>query len=191
MEAGSKVCDGNTVRQADLFPAVVGAIEQYWMNPQVVKQLRDEMRRQVDKDRPVADPKQLAKQLSSVESKLTKAKRRLIEVDTDMLPVVQEHIRELRQQQEQLQAAVEAAQTPRERIYSEVDERIDKAMQAFSTLSTTLRKADPVHCREFFREAVQHIQVWSEWEMHGRKRSYRLDRGVIALQADKLLGSSE
>ncbi|NQT13585.1 MAG: recombinase family protein [Planctomycetes bacterium] len=186
MDAGSIACDGNTVKQADLYPAVVEGIEEHWMNPKVVKALRDELHRQVDKDRPVADPGRLARQLTTVEAKLTKAKRRLIEVDADMLLLVQEHIRELRQQQEQLQQAVEASRTPRDAMYADADERVDRAVKLFSTLSQTLREADPVHVREFFREAVQHIKVWTSWEMTGRKRSYRLERGSIALKGDNL-----
>jgi hypothetical protein len=85
---------------------------------------------------PVVDPKRLQKQLSGIEAKLAKAKRRLLEVGTDMLPTVQEHIRELRRQQEQLQATLRTAQTPPERIYDDVDTKIDKAMQRFSTYLT-------------------------------------------------------
>ncbi len=190
MGGGFAVCDGNTVKQADLFPAVVDAIEQHWMNPKVVKRLRDELHRQVDQANPVVDPQRLQKQLSGIEAKLTKAKRRLVEVDTDLLPVVQDYIRDLRQQQEQLQTTLEAARMPRQRIFDEADDRIDKAMRRFSKLRETLRKANPVHQREFFRQAVQRIDVWTQCTMHGLNRSYRLERGIIALQANNLFDSS-
>ena len=187
---GKTFCDLNSVKQPDLFGCVVDAIEGHWMNPKVVKQLRDELHRQVDHANPVVNPKRLQKQLATVEAKLTKAKQRLVEVDTDLLPIVQEHIRDLRQQQEQLQATLRNAQKPRERIFSEADDRIDKAMQRFSTLGRTLRKVDPTHQREFFREAVQRIDVWAYQHHNGHRDVYRLDRGSILLRDDNLLGSS-
>ena len=184
-----RMCEhSNTVKQNDVFSHVVDAIESHWMNPKTVKRLRDELHRQIDHDNPVVNPKRLQKQLGSLETKLTKAKRRLVEVDTDMLPVVQEHLRELRQQQEQLQAAVEAARMPREHIYANVDERIDRAMNAFSGLRETLEKADTVHCREFLQEAVQKVEVWAE--RNGKRNHFRVERGRISLRSDNLFASS-
>lgn len=45
------------------------------------------------------------KQLATVEGKLTKAKRRLVEVDPDMLAVVQEQMRDLDRRWGELQTA--------------------------------------------------------------------------------------
>jgi len=184
---GRTFCDLNSVKQVDLFGCVVDAIESHWTNPMVVKRLRDELHRQVNQDNPEVDPDEIRKQLSGIEGKLSKAKRRLVEVDTDLLPIVQEHIRELRQQQEQLQGTLRTAQTPRERIMGEADERIDRAMKAFSGLRQTLRKADPTRQREFFREAIERIDVWAD--RNGVRNSYRLDHGIVRLRSDNLLGS--
>ena len=153
--------------------------------------LRDELHRQVNRDNPEVGPDEIRKQLSAIEGKLSKAKRRLVEVDTDLLPIDQEHIRDLCRQQAQLQDTLEAARMPRERIYADVDGRIDKAMQAFSRLRETLRKADPVHQRNFFQEAIQRIDVWAYPHQNGKRDVYRLERGFIRLRDDNLLGSSD
>ena len=153
--------------------------------------LRDELHRQVNRDNPEVGPDEIRKQLSAIEGKLSKAKRRLVEVDTDLLPIDQEHIRDLCRQQAQLQDTLEAARMPRERIYADVDGRIDKAMQAFSRLRETLRKADPMHQRNFFQEAIQRIDVWAYPHQNGKRDVYRLERGFIRLRDDNLLGSSD
>lgn len=188
---GKTFCDLNSVKQPDLFGCVVDAIEGHWMNPKVVKRLRDELHRQANRDNPEVDPEEIRKQLSGIEGKLSKAKRRLVEVDTDLLPIVQEHIRELRQQQEQLQTALRDAQTPRERIFDEVDETIERAMRRFSGLRETLRKATPTHQRAFFQEAIDRIDVWAYQHQNGHRDVFRLERGFIRLRSDNLLGSSD
>jgi hypothetical protein len=184
---GKCFCGGSSVKQPELLDHVIGAIEGQFMNPKVVKRLRDELRRQVKKDNPVVDPARIRKQLTAAEGKLSKAKRRLVEVDADMLPVVQEHIRELRAECERLEAALKNARAPRECILGEADARIDRAMDLFSTLRRTILKADPVEQREFLRETVQRIDVWAVQD--GRRNSFRLDRGLIRLRSENLFNS--
>ena len=95
-------CDRNSVKQVELSGYVVDTIEAHWMNPKVVSRLRQALHELVDAERPEADAGQIESQLAALEAKLSKAKKRLVEVDVDMLPVVQEQIRELRSQHDQL-----------------------------------------------------------------------------------------
>ena len=126
----------------------------------------------------------IAKQLASLETKLTKAKRRLLECDSDLLPDVQQGIRDLRAEQSRLQAA----RTPQDALTTEQDERIDKAMQLFSTLRQTLTKADPVLFRELLRETIERVDVVAERVGKGH---YHIERGVVRLRSGKLFGSPD
>jgi len=129
MGGGPKVCEGNAVKQDEVARYVCDAIERHFPNPKVVKRLRNELHRQVERDNPKVNSGRVRKQLATIENKLAKAKRRLVEVDADMVPVVQENIRELRHEQERLESALQVAQTPRERVLGEADQRIDQAIR--------------------------------------------------------------
>ena len=59
---------------------------------------------------------------------------RLVEVDVDMLPLVQEQLRELQDQQDRLQADLKAAATPRNRLISDCDRMIEACEAAERTL---------------------------------------------------------
>ncbi len=158
------------------------------MNPATVKAIRDELHSIVAAEHPKMDGRQIERQLATLDAKLTKAKRRLVEVDADMLPLVQEQIRELRSQHDQLTAALRAASTPRTALFAEADERIDRAVSAFCGLRGVLESADAVTQREVMRQTAKEIKVWSE-RTAGRKRSaYRLDHGSVELRTDNLLG---
>jgi DNA invertase Pin-like site-specific DNA recombinase len=186
---GSTFCDLNAVKQPEVLEHVITAVESWLTNPMVVQRLRAELHKQVATKSTKASPARLAKQLTTLETKLTKAKRRLLECDSDMLPEVQQGIRDMRAEQLRLEAALEAAKTPQDALTDEQDERIDKAMSAFSTLRQTLHKADAVLKRELLRETVQRVEVWSERQTTGRQSTFRLVRGVVRVRADNLFGS--
>jgi len=186
---GPQKCDGSRVKQAELLGYVVETIEQFWMNPKTVKAIRDELHSIVAAEHPKVDGRKIEGQLATLDAKLTKAKRRLVEVDTDMLPLVQEQIRELRSQHDQLEAALKAASTPRNALFGEVDERIDRAVNVFCALRGVLETADSVHQREVMRQTVDHIDVWADVFPNGRKKRFEFDRGEITLR-DNLYTSS-
>ncbi len=114
----------------------------------------------------------------------------MVEVDTDMLPIVQEQIRELRSQHDQLEAALRATSTPRTALFADVDELIDRAVSSFCALRGVLETADPIHRRETLRQAVDHIDVWADPIPNGRKKRFELDHGLITLRDDNLITQS-
>jgi len=186
---GPQKCDGSRVKQAELLGYVIDTIEAHWMNPATVKAIRAELHSIVAEERPKVSAKQIEGQLAALDAKLTKAKRRLVEVDADMLPIVQEQIRELRSQHDQLQTALRAASTPRTALFADMDERIDRAVSAFCGLRGVLETADVVTQREVLRQTVDRIDVWSDAIPNGRKKRFELDGGKITLR-DKLYTSS-
>jgi DNA repair exonuclease SbcCD ATPase subunit len=159
------------------------------MNPKVVTRLRQDLHELVDAEHPKVDSKQIEDQLATLDAKLTKAKRRLVECDADMLPDVQEAIRALRSQREQLEAALKASSTPKAALYADVDERIDTAVSFFCGLRQELERADVVRQREVVRQTVSKIDVWAERAPGKCRSSYTLDHGSIELRADNLFNS--
>ena len=186
---GASYCDLNAIKQTDVLGCVVDAIEAHWMNPKVVSRLRSAMHELVDIEHPKVDSKQIEGQLTAVDAKLAKAKRRLVECDSDMLPDVQDAIRALRSQREQLETALRACSTPKATLYAAADERIDTAVGLFCGLRQELERADVVRQREILRETVSTIKVWAERD--GWKDRYRLDHGEIELRANNLFNSPD
>ena len=186
---GASYCDLNNAKQADVLGCVVDTIEAHWMNPKVVSRLRSAVHELVDAEHPKMDGGQIEGQLTALDAKLAKAKKRLVECDSDMLPDVQEAIRALRSQREQLETALRACSTPKVTLYAQADERIDTAVSLFCGLRQELAAADVVRQREILRETVSSIKVWSE--RNGPQDRYRLDRGEIELRADNLFNSPD
>ena len=91
---------------------IVGTIQEKLLDPKNVNRLRKELHQQVKTSDGKGNANSIRKKIQTVESKLGKAKRRLVEVDVDMLPLVQEQLRELQDQQNRLQADLKAAAPP-------------------------------------------------------------------------------
>jgi site-specific DNA recombinase len=182
------LCTPNSFRQDEMLACVVDTIEAYWMDSETVKRLRQALRDLMEAEHPKVNAKQIESQLAALDARLAKAKRRLVEVDTDMLALVQEQIRALQGQHEQLATALRAASTPRSALYDDADRRIQTALELFSHLRGVLESADPVHQREVMRQTVSRIESWSE--RTPPKNHYRLDHGNIDLRTNNLFGSS-
>jgi DNA invertase Pin-like site-specific DNA recombinase len=180
---GKARCDSNAINQKELLVAVVDAVVGWASDPAVVSVFREEARRLVQEQTTAADPDKLRAQLATTEAKLAKAKKRLCEVDTDLLPVVQVQLRELLAERDRLQTALKAAQTPAQRIVAEQDELIEEAFRVFLGLREAIVDADPEQAREMIRSTVEHIDVFAERDGRGY---FHLCRGNIALRGDNL-----
>jgi hypothetical protein len=94
--------------------------------------------------------------LASVERKLEAAERRLLEVSKDMLPRIEQQIRQLEQQRQTLLAQVSAEPTAPKHTATEVQGRVDAALAWFRNLQRIARTGyDP---RKVHRLLVQFIE---------------------------------
>jgi Recombinase zinc beta ribbon domain/Recombinase len=106
-------CDRNTAGQNELLETIIRAIRERFFKGNTLQKLKDSIRRQIETDTPKVDADKLRKELTKLDTKLDKARRRLVEVDSDMLGEVQSHLRGLREQRERLEATLKQAGTPR------------------------------------------------------------------------------
>jgi site-specific DNA recombinase len=184
----NKSCDANAVHQGELAEHVIDAVCDRFMNPAVVKRLRDELHRQVKTTTRQVNVEKLRQQVTAIEGKLAKAKRRLVEVDHDMLAVVQENIRDLIRQRGDIDAALDAAKTPQNALMAAADAKVDMAMERFARLRETLQQADTIALRELLRETVTKVDVWAERRQRGRQAVFMLDHGTIYARPVDLCG---
>lgn len=183
---GASYCNRNTVVQAELAERVTTAVAERFTNPSVLRRLRDELHRQVKATTGKVNVERTRKQLTAVDEKLVKAKRRLVEVDADMLPLVQDHLRDLQRQRTELQAALDATRTPADALRSAADESIDAAVSLFARLPETLQRGDTTDLRGLLRETIETVEVWTDKRPHGRLYQFDLARGVVHLRGANL-----
>ncbi len=177
---GKAKCDGsNAINQRELLATVVDAIVSWAADPTVVEEFRERARRLIREEIPQADPATIRNQLTTIDAKVSKAKRRLVEVDTDLLPVVQDQLRALLSERERLQAALQAASTPVEAVLCEADQIIEESFRVFLGLRDAISEADPEQVRELIRNTVERIDVWSE---RNGDDKFHLDHGEITLR---------
>jgi len=180
----SPTCPGNSVRQDELLATVVDTIVGWASDPAVVETFKAEVREQIGRQAPAVNPATIRAQLGTVEARLVKAKRRLVEVDADMLPLVQEQIRALLSEQARLKDAVAAAEMPVGRVLAEVDELIEESFRVFLGLREAITEARPEYVREQIRKTVERVSVEStQPRPHAR---YRLDGGKVTLRSGNL-----
>jgi len=178
------LCDRNSTPQAELVDAVATTIEEHWMDRRTRDRIRAAVRELIETEAPQAEPKQLEKELATVARKLGKAKQRLLEVDRDMLPIVQDSIRELKARQVQLEAAVKAANLPRGALLETIDERMESVVQRFGQLRQALARADVPMQRDILHQTVKKVEVWSRKTGDNKRAPWLLEHGRIHLRGD-------
>ena len=179
-------CSRNAVSQAELLDNILAALQDKVLARHNVERLKAAIKRQLAAKADEVDHAALAHQRATVEAKLAKAKRRLVEVDRDLLGVVQEEVRRLLGEQERLQAAITAAQTPPKTLFADMVQRFDAAIARLGRLRAVVEEGNPVMVREFLRQSIDHVEIHASREQHGKRSIYRLQRGSIYLRGDEL-----
>jgi hypothetical protein len=176
-------CNRNAVSQAELLDNIVAALQEKVLAPHNVERLKAALKKQVMAQDEDVDHAALERQLATVEGKLTKAKRRLVEVDNDLLDVVQDEVRRLRGEQERLQAAIKAARTPRQTLVADVLQQLDSIIARLNRMRDVVQEGDPAKVREFMRQAIERVEVHAACEKHGKTRQAQgpRERPTVAL----------
>ena len=81
-------CDHNTTKQDELLKHVIDTVVDRFSNPDVVERLRDELYRQVKMTTRKTNPDAISRQMGPLDKDLVKAKRRLLQVDDDLVPIL-------------------------------------------------------------------------------------------------------
>lgn len=178
---GKGVCNPNWVWQEDVLEAVLSTIEKQFLNPTNLDRLRAEIRKQIEEQANPKASERLRKEVAAVDAKLARASKRLLDVESDMVATVQEAIRGLRAERDQLAANLKASETPKSRLAASADKRIALAVDSVSRLRQTLVN-DPMRLREVLREAVERIGVKATTYTEGKRTYWRLASGTVQLR---------
>ncbi len=179
LNKGKSFCDRNAVKQDELLEHILTAIETNCAS--FTERLRSELRNQISQAASKVSSKELADKLATVESKLKKAKQRLVEVDLDIMPVVQDQVRSLIQEQDTLQAALKAASIPIATQLADVNAKTAAKMKLYTGLRKTLT-ADVTRRGEFLRKVISKVELRIAKEPHGKRNRFILQGGSIYMQ---------
>ncbi len=182
LRRGNSYCSRNSVREDIVLEHVISAIEDAYLNPKTIRDLRQELYRQVDNQSSKVNSGKLKRRLSKVEKDLATARRNMALAELELRTDYEQVLRELKSEQQRLTAAIKAAGLPVKQLKTEQDQKVDKAIQLFSQLRQSLLKADTVRLREFLRTAIDKIVVRVAKSRQGRRNSYRLLGGDIHMK---------
>jgi site-specific DNA recombinase len=173
-------CGSNSVSQSEVVAEILGFISSQ-MTDAMERQFRDEATRQL---RSMATP-QFAdisrKAVAELNRRIQQAEIRLLECDADMLPTVQRHLRELRQQRESAEKSLRESSRSEREIAAEVSRAVDAAMEVSRRLKDAAEWSDPLRIKELLRETAEAVTVWSACEQRGRRRAFTLRRIAVRL----------
>jgi hypothetical protein len=183
--AHAATCDTNAVNQDQLTDVVLRELQRRFFEGGTLERLKAELYRQAA---PTGGKgaKAARRQLETVSRKLDKAQRRLVEVDRDLLDAVQSQVRELRAERDNLQAALEAAETSPEKRRTDIDQKVDRAFSRLWRLAETFQRADSTLQRELIQQSIQRIDIVAERDWSDRRGYYRLRSGTIHLRGEEV-----
>jgi hypothetical protein len=190
LDKGVSFCDRNAVRQDELIQHVVTALEEKFLDPVAIEKQRATIVSDTHRSVEPGTRKKLRRQLAAIYDSLDKVKRRLVEVDIDMVGIVQERIRDLQQQQEQLKRELAQASMPKHRLVSEANRRFEAALALFSKLRQSLIRSDFKTLRDCLEKTIDKVIVKVSKTRQGRRNRYHLLGGEIHPQMCIVYGST-
>lgn len=174
-------CGLRSVREETALGVVVGVIRDRLLAPKNAARLRDAlMRRCRDKSNPL-ELDRLKREAVALEDDIAKARRRVVEVDSDMLSVVQEHLRDLRRRHEQIADRITELDWQAKAAPADVEAVLSGAMQEAAALVDRLSETDPRRLRESLRESIERIEFRVDREPGKTWGAWQLKSGLIVL----------
>ncbi len=131
-----------------------------------------------------AAPKELdrlRRELVTLDDDIAKARRRVVEVDTDMLSIVQDHLRKLRERHSDAVALVRSLESFSGATETSIEATVERAMEAASTLDRRLAAADSFLLREALSETVEGIDLRFTGRPSGSIMRWDFTSGTIRL----------
>ncbi len=181
---GVQFCHPHLVRQPELLAAVLESFRDRYANPKTIERLKAEIRRQAKASARTTDTKAIERQLSKERSQLTKATRKLIEVDADLLDIVQDEVRSIRTRIEGLERDLKSATVSADDIIKDVDVRAERAAETLKRFEELHRQSDPAALRSFLLETIDCIKVQVSRKQTGSRWRYSFEGGEIILKQD-------
>ena len=159
---GMNSCQRSRVAAAEIEPAIVAALADTFQKPAVLKRLRKGLVAEIKRRERSATtgPGDAQKRLRSVRVKLQALEQRLADVDVDMLPVIQDMIRDKRDELRRAKADVEAAQAAAGMTRSgDLETRQQAAVDLLADLPDTLGQLASADQNRILSTLIERVDV--------------------------------
>jgi DNA invertase Pin-like site-specific DNA recombinase len=161
----------NTVGQDEVLAAIIEQVNQRYCTARGIAALRKRAEKARARLESHDDQADVARKIDAIDAKLAKAKRRLVEVDSDLVGVVQDHIRELQQSREHLES-----QLPTKPIKpTDIDVGIDEVVQSYRKIVETLMRRNPADVKRWLRKIVHFATVTAVKRQAGSRSFHDFD----------------
>jgi hypothetical protein len=182
---GKAVCNRNWVKEPDVVPCIVRRLQEDFLNPDNLANLRAELKRQAEQAHRI-DPvlgKRLRAKAADLDSKIRQGSERLAVVPLDMVQALSETIRRWKAERDAV--ARELDDLERVPDMGEAEREVDAAEAYLWQLREGLENDDPVVLRAVLREMVSKVELWWEHRPRGPHTVSTLSRGLIHVRADE------
>ena len=159
MAYASKGCERCEIREQDAIDGVMQELRRL-LAPDRQQFLRDELSRHLAARKSNDNLSVLRLKVKELEGRLTRYRKRLMEVAADMVSEVQESVRQCRDQVEEAKAELEKVE--KDDPVRTLTETIDLASKAIWSLEEAASDGDRLALREAIRGIVSKIVVYSE-----------------------------
>lgn len=187
---GVNFCHPHTAHQDDVLAMVFATFQDRFANPENIRLIKEEAKRQLESIAGKFDPKATERALTKEQNKLEKASRRLVEVDADLMDVVQKQIREIKQRIESLVLDSKKAAMSSKDVLREIDQRAEQAAEKFATFASAYKQADTAAIRAFLLQVVDHIKLEVTRSNSTGRWRYSLEGGELFLKQNEDLFDS-
>lgn len=153
----------NTVVQAEVVEAIIEGIDQTYCTAKGIAAFHKRVLSRA-KEMNARSPDDTAARIEAVDAKLAKARRRLVEVDSDLVGIVQEHIRELQAERKALTSQVSSSPV----AVDDIEAAVEAISDAYRRLLETLRSRDASDVQRVMRNCVLSVTVTSRKAMVGK-----------------------
>ncbi|MGC1273439.1 MAG: recombinase family protein [Planctomycetaceae bacterium] len=184
---GPSVCRSRTIREDTVLPTVLGVMRERLSNPENAQRLRRELESLCSERSAPTDLERLRREVVTLEDDIAKARRRVVEVDADMLNIVQDHLRELRRRHEETSGRITELEWRAAAKPDDINATVEKAIDAATRLVEKLNRTDSRLLREAMAESIERIDLWIDGrpsQRSGLTQRYHLARGTIVLRGD-------
>lgn len=161
---GRAGCDANSVRE-DILVRVLGEkVQAAFLNPDVLAELRAEVRRQeVALDDP-ATRQGLERRLAALDRDIEQGEARLLVLPADVIAGAVTGVRKLKAEREQVRAEL-ADLSARVRPTEELERVIEQVTQRLWRLREVLETGEPIDVREVFHSLITRVELhFHRWE---------------------------
>jgi DNA invertase Pin-like site-specific DNA recombinase len=180
---GKGSCNANRVDEATLVRLLIQKVQQLFLDPANLDQLRQEATRQEGELKGAENRARLERQLRALEEKIRRGEDHLLEVSKEAIPGITAALGRVRQQHQNVQDELKRIDTTQPT--ADLEKRIAEAEAALWSLREAIQEDDAMLLRRLLHELIDRVELhFAHTEKGGRTLS-TLEHGVIYLRAQE------